>query len=110
VSRIPLPVLLSFDMSMKKEDSLGWIVVGGAAVGIAAGLAGFALYEGLGVISVDTAVDLSLLSLCASAGAVIVGFALRRRVRFAHQGMFLGLATLGGWFLLFVYALGQDTP
>jgi hypothetical protein len=63
-------------------------------VGGAAGLASFALYEGLGVITTDTSVHMSLVSLGAA----------------ARDGMFVGLATLGAWFLLLVYALGQDTP
>jgi hypothetical protein len=49
-------------------------------------------------------------SLGATAGAVLLGFALRRRAKLARDGMFVGLATLGAWFLLLVYALGQDTP
>jgi hypothetical protein len=89
---------------------MGRIVLGLAIAGGAIGLASFALYEWLGVISVDTSVDLSLVSLAASAAAVIIGFVLRRRARLAHEGMFVGLATLGAWFLLLVYALSQDTP
>jgi hypothetical protein len=91
-------------------QKLGRIVLGLAIVGGAAGLASFALDEGLGVITTDTSVDMSLVSLGAAAGAVLLGFALRRRARQAREGMFVGLATLGGWFLLLVYALGQDTP
>jgi hypothetical protein len=49
-------------------------------------------------------------SLGAAAGAVLLGLTLRRRAGLARDGMFVGLATLGGWFLLLVYALGQDTP
>jgi hypothetical protein len=91
-------------------QKLGRIVLGLAIVGGAAGLASFALYEGLGVITTDTSVDMSLVSLGATAGAVLLGFALRRRAKLARDGMFVGLATLGAWFLLLVYALGQDTP
>ena len=91
-------------------QKLGRIVLGLLIVGGAAGLASFALYEGLGVISTDTSVDMSLVSLGAAAGAVLLGFALRRRAGLARDGMFVGLATLGAWFLLLVYALGQDTP
>jgi hypothetical protein len=91
-------------------QKLGRIVLGLAIVGGAAGLASFALYEGLGMITTDTSVDISLVSLGAAAGAVLLGFALRRRAGHARDGMFVGLATLGAWFLLLVYALGQDTP
>jgi hypothetical protein len=91
-------------------QKLGRIVLGLAIVGGAAGLASFALYEGLGVITTDMSVDMSLVSLGATAGAVLLGFALRRRAKLARDGMFVGLATLGAWFLLLVYALGQDTP
>lgn len=89
---------------------MGRIVLAVAIAGVAAGLASFALYEGLGVISSDTSADLGLVSLGAAAAAVIVGFALRTRVRLARDGMVVGLATLGAWFLLLLYALSQDTP
>ena len=89
---------------------MGRILVGAAIVGVAAGLASLGLYEGLAAITSDTSADLGLVSVGAAAGAAIVGFALRRRVRFARDGMFVGLATLGAWFLLLVYALAQDTP
>jgi hypothetical protein len=88
-------------------QKLGRIVLGLAIVGGAAGLASFALYEGLGMITTDTSVDMSL---GAAAGAVLLEFALRRRAGHARDGMFVGLATLGAWFQLLVYALGQDTP
>jgi hypothetical protein len=90
--------------------ALGRIVLGLAIAGSAAGLASFALYEGLGVITSDTSADMGLVSVGAAAGAVMLGFALRRRADLARDGMFVGLATLGAWFLLVVYALGQDTP
>ena len=89
---------------------MGRIVLAVAIIGGAAGLAGFALDEGLGVISSQTSVDLGLVSLGAAATAVIIGFPLRTRLRHARDGMFVGLATLGAWFLLLVYALAQDTP
>lgn len=91
-------------------QKLGRIVFGLAIVGGAAGLASIALSEGLGVITTDTAVDMSLVSIGAAGGAVTLGFALRRRAGLARDGMFVGLATFGAWFLLLVYALGQDTP
>jgi hypothetical protein len=40
-------------------QKLGGIVLGLAIVGGAAGLASFALYEGLGVITTDTSVDMT---------------------------------------------------
>lgn len=92
------------------QSVIGRIVLAVAIVGGAAGLASFALYEWLDVISSDTSVDMSLVSVLAAAAAVILGFALRKRARSARDGMFVGLATLGGWFLLIAYALGQDTP
>jgi hypothetical protein len=97
----------------KRRDPLravGRIVLAVAIAGATAGLASFALYEGLEVISSDTSVDMSLISLGAAATAVVLGFPLRNRLRAARDGMFVGLATIGGWFLLLVYALGQDTP
>jgi hypothetical protein len=94
----------------KRQRAVGWIVLGVALAGVAAGLASFALYEGLGVITSDTSADMALVSLGGAAAAVMIGFALRRRARLARDGMFVGLATLGGWFLLLVYALSQDTP
>jgi hypothetical protein len=42
---------------------MGRIVLGLAIVGGAAGLASFALYEGLGVITTETSVDMSLVSI-----------------------------------------------
>jgi len=86
---------------------MGRIVLGLAVPGGAVGLAGLALYFGLNVISPETAVKLILASLAASAAAVVIGFLLRRRARLAHEGMFVGLATLGAWFLLFVLAFSQ---
>ena len=89
---------------------MGRIVLGLGIAGGAAGLASFALYEWLGVISSNTSADLALVSLGAAAAAVVVGFGLRDRARLARDGMFVGLATFGGWFLLLFYALSQDTP
>jgi hypothetical protein len=89
---------------------MGRIVLVVAIIGGATGLASFALDEGLGVISLHTSVDMGFVSLGAAATAVIIGFPLRTRLRYARDGMFVGLATLGAWFLLLVYALGQDTP
>jgi hypothetical protein len=89
---------------------MGRIMLGLGIAGGAAGLASFALYEGLGVVSSDTSADIALVSLAAAAAAVVVGFGLRHRARFARDGMFVGLATLGGWFLLLFYVLAQDTP
>ncbi len=66
--------------------------------------------DGLGLIASDTSVDMTLASLGAAATAVILGFPLRNRIRLARDGMFVGLASIGAWFLLVVYALGQDTP
>jgi hypothetical protein len=86
---------------------MGRIVLGLAIAGAAVGLAGLVLYFGLEVISPETSVKLIFASLAASAAAVILGFVLRRRARLAHEGMFFGLATLGAWFLLFVYAFSQ---
>lgn len=86
---------------------MGRIVLGLAIAGGVIGVGGIALSEWLGVISVDTAVDLSFVSVAVSAAAVIFGFVLRRRARLAHEGMFVGLATLGGWFLLLIYGLSQ---
>jgi hypothetical protein len=86
---------------------MGRIVLGLAIAGAAVGLAGLALYFGLEVINPGTSVKLTFVSLAASAAAVITGFVLRRRARLAHEGMFFGLATLGAWFLLFVYAFSQ---
>jgi hypothetical protein len=87
--------------------AMGRIVLGLAIAGSAVGLASLALYFGLGVISPETSVKLILVSLASSAAAVIIGFVLRRRARLAHEGMFVGLATLGAWFLLLVYAFSQ---
>jgi hypothetical protein len=89
---------------------IGRILLGVAIAGAAVGVASFALYEGLEVISTDAAVDMSLASTGAAAAAVILGYPLRDRLRWARDGMFVGLATIGGWFLLIAYALGQDTP
>ena len=58
----------------------------------------------------DAGANLGVASVCLAAGASVLGFLLRRRVRRAQDAMVLGLAALGGWFLLIVYALGRDTP
>jgi hypothetical protein len=94
----------------RTQRAVGWVVLGVALVGIAAGLASLALDQGLGMITADTSADMVLVSLGVAAVAVLIGFALRRYARRARDGMFVGLATLGGWFLLLVYALSQDTP
>jgi hypothetical protein len=85
------------------------MVVGLGVAGVVAGVASFAL-DAIDVVSPDTAADLGLISLGAATAAVVIGFVGRRRVRLAREGMVVGLATLGGWFLLLVYALSQDTP
>jgi hypothetical protein len=58
----------------------------------------------------DTGANLGVLSVVLAAAAIVLGFALRRRSRRARDAMVLGLANIGGWFLLIVYALGRDTP
>jgi hypothetical protein len=80
------------------------------AIGVGlAGVAAVALSEA-GAISSDTSADIVVVSLAATVAIVVVGFVLRRRFRVARDGMFVGLATLGAWFLLLMYALAQDTP
>jgi hypothetical protein len=91
-------------------DVIGRILLGVAIAGATVGVASFALYEWLDVISFDAAFDMGFISMGAAAAVVVLGYPLRNRHRVARDGMFVGLATLGGWFLLFVYALGQDTP
>jgi hypothetical protein len=85
---------------------MGWVVLAVAIGSGLVGLTGAALYE-LDAISSDTAADLGLVSLGGALAAVAAGFPLRRRVRLARDGMFVGLATLGAWFLLLVFALSQ---
>jgi hypothetical protein len=78
-------------------------------IAIASGLVGLGsagLYE-LDAISSDTSAEMGLFSIGAAAAAVVAGFPLRRRGGRARDGMFVGLATLGAWFLLLVYALSQ---
>jgi hypothetical protein len=85
---------------------MGWVVL---VVAIGSGLTGLtsaALYEP-DAISSDTSADIGLLSLGGALASVAVGFPLRR-VRLARDGMFVGLATLGTWFLVLFYALAQD--
>lgn len=98
------------DRRARALHALGRVILGTAIAGGVAGLTGFALYEGLDVVSSDTAVDMSLVSMGAAAAAAILGLPLGNRLRSARDGMFVGLATLGGWFSLLVYALAQDTP
>lgn len=59
----------------------GRIVLGLAIAGGAVGFVSLGLYFGLGVISLKTSVELTLVSLTASAAAVIIGLVLRRRAR-----------------------------
>jgi hypothetical protein len=78
------------------------------AVAIFSGICGVAfaaLFE-VDAISANPSANVGMVSLGAAATAVLSGFATRRRWRAAREGMFVGLATLGGWFLL-VYALGR---
>jgi hypothetical protein len=86
---------------------MGWVVLVVAIGSGLTGLTGAALYE-LNAISSDTSADIGLLSLGGALASVAVGFPLRRRVRLARDGMFVGLATLGAWFLVLFYALAQD--
>jgi hypothetical protein len=68
-----------------------------------------ALYE-LDAISSETSAGLGLVSLGAAVASLVAGFPFRPRIRLARDGMFVGLTTLGAWFLILVYALAQDTP
>jgi len=88
---------------------MGRIVLGVAIASALLGLGSFALDEA-DSISPNSSADLGLASLGSAAAAALVGFGMRRRIRLAREAMFVGLATLGGWFLVLVYALGQDTP
>lgn len=88
---------------------MGRIILAVAIASALLGLASFAL-DAMDAITPNTAADLGLASLGSAVAAALMGFALRRRLRLAHEAMFVGLATLGGWFLALMYALSQDTP
>jgi hypothetical protein len=77
---------------------MGWVVLVVAIGSGLTGLAGVALYE-LDAISSGTSADMGLLSLGGALASVALGFPLRR-LRPARGGMFVGLATLGAWFLV----------
>ena len=68
---------------------------------------------GAGLVLADdsnTGANFGVASILLAAGVAVIGFLLRKRVRLAREAMFVGLAALGGWFLVFFYALGNDTP
>jgi hypothetical protein len=88
---------------------MGRLLLGVAIVGAVCGVA-FEPLDRVGAISSDTAVNLGLLSVGLAAGVIVIGFVLRARLRLAREAMFVGLATIGAWFLVIVYALGRDTP
>jgi hypothetical protein len=88
---------------------MGRVVVAVAILGAVLGVAAVAANE-VNAISANTSADIALISLAVTSTAVVAGFAMRRRWRGARDGMYVGLATLGAWFLLLLYALGVDTP
>jgi hypothetical protein len=88
--------------------AVGRVPLGVAIAGLVAGL-GVLLSEAVSASS-DTGANLGLLSLGLAAVVVVVAFPVRNRIRLAREAMFVGLATLGGWLLLFAYALAVDTP
>lgn len=88
---------------------MGRIMLGVGILSALAGFGAFALYE-VEAISSDTSADFGLVSLGSAVAVAIIGFGVRRRVRLEREAMFVGLATLGAWFLLLVYALSRDTP
>lgn len=81
------------------------VAILGAVLGI-----GFAGLDQIGAVSSNTAANLGLVSLGCAVVATLVGRSIRHRARLANEGMYVGLATLGGWLLLVLYALAQDTP
>ncbi len=87
---------------------MGRVLLGVAIASLVAGF-GVLLLEAVDS-DVDRGANLGVLSLGLATAAVVLAFPLRRRIRFAREAMFVALATLGGWFLLLVYALGRDTP
>jgi hypothetical protein len=84
-------------------------MLGVAILSALSGFGAFALYEAE-AISSNTSANFGLVSLGSALAVAVIGFGIRRRVRLAREAMFVGLATLGAWFLLLVYALGRDTP
>jgi uncharacterized membrane protein (UPF0136 family) len=85
---------------------MGWLLLAVAILSAISGVASAALYE-VDAISANTSANVGIVSLGAAATASLVGFAARSRWRHAREGMFVGLATLGAWFLLVVYGLGR---
>lgn len=88
---------------------MGRILLSIAIASAIVAIGSYGLYEA-DAIDADTDADIALGTLAATAAVVVVGFVGRRRIRLAREAMFVGLATLGGWVLLFFYAFSQDTP
>ena len=88
---------------------MGRIMLGVAILSALSGFSAFALYEAE-AISSDTSANFALVSLGATFAIAVIGFGIRRRVPLARESMFVGLATLGAWLLLLVYAFSRDTP
>jgi hypothetical protein len=92
------------------------IGLGVAIVAVVAGVASLGLGE-LEVIGDDAAASLGVTSILSSLIAIPIGvvgwrWAERRRQQsvLGQAAGLIGGATFAAWFVLFVYALGQDTP
>lgn len=102
---VPLPFIVSV---------IGLVV---AVVAAVAGLSWLGLGVGLDAISDNTAANLGVVSILCSLIAIPIGvigwrWAERRRQQsvLGQAAGLIGGATFAAWFILFVYALGQDTP
>jgi hypothetical protein len=87
-----------------------------AVVGVVTGLGTLALYE-LDVIGADASANLGVASILCSLISIPIGFVGWRWAEKRGQQPLIGQAaaltgagTFVGWFVLFVYALGKDTP
>jgi hypothetical protein len=88
-----------------------------AVVGVVAGLGFLVLGEGLDAISDNTAANLGVVSILCSLIAIPIGvigwrWAERRRQNsvLGQAAALFGVGTFVAWIVLFVYALGRDTP
>jgi Na+/proline symporter len=87
-----------------------------AVAGAVAGLSALGL-GAVDAISVDTTASLGVASILCSLIAIPIGVVgwkwaerRRRQSAFGQAAGLIGGTTLTAWFVLFVYALSQDTP
>jgi hypothetical protein len=91
----------------------GVVALGTAITGAVAGLASYVLYEAE-LIGADAGANLIIVSVLGAVAAVLLGLVAwrlatsgGRDARVALSGLWLGVGTLGAWFVVVTVALGK---